>query len=220
LSDTLEHLLPFTMASLSWWLAVFLVLPGPGATIALFQLVDPRLTSELDRPGLRQSARVTVANLKRGWILALCTLPVLLLLLYNLGTYQSLESRLAILAPLWVVLLLLGLISTLSAFAMAALFGQPATVALRHGILLSAARLPRAFVVVVLIWLLLFVGTLLVVPLVMFLPATIAAITSRLVLDGLGVPVTDPLAPTDERLQEEQSGKTTPERRWGIGVRR
>jgi uncharacterized membrane protein YesL len=208
------------MASLSWWLAVFLVLPGPGATIALFQLVDPRLTSELERPGLRQSAQVTLASLKRGWILALCTLPVLILLLYNLAYYNSLESRLAILAPLWVVLLLLGLISTLSAFAMAALFDQPATVALRHGILLSAARLPRALVTVVLIWLLLFVGTLLVVPLVMFLPATIAAISSRFVFDSLGLSVHDPLAPTDERVQEEQTGKTTSERRWGIGVRR
>jgi uncharacterized membrane protein YesL len=207
------------MASLSWWLAIFLVLPGPGATIALFQLVDPRLASELDRPGLRQSARVTLANLKRGWILALCTLPVLILLLYNLAYYNSLESRLAILAPLWVILLLLGLISTLSAFAMTSLFDQPATVALRHGILLSAARLPRALVTVVLIWLLLFVGTLLVVPLVMFLPATIAAISSRFVFDSLGVPVHDPLAPTDERVQEEQTGKTTSERRWGIGRR-
>jgi hypothetical protein len=47
-------------------------------------------------------------------------------------------------------------------------------------------------------------GALLVVPLVMFVPALTAAVVNRVVLDGLGLPVLDPLAPTAERRVEEQ----------------
>jgi hypothetical protein len=43
-----------------------------------------------------------------------------------------------------------------------------------------------------------------VVPLVMFVPTLTAAVVNRVVLDGLGLPVLDPLAPTAERLVEEQ----------------
>jgi hypothetical protein len=42
----------------------------------------------------------------------------------------------------------------------------------------------------------------------MFVPALIAAVVNRVVLDGLGSPVLDPLAPTDERLVEEQRRAT------------
>ena len=50
LSDTLEHLLPFTLASLGWWLGIVSILFGPGATQSLFRITDPRIISELDRP--------------------------------------------------------------------------------------------------------------------------------------------------------------------------
>ncbi len=53
LSDTLEHLLPFTLASLGWWLGIVSILFGPGATQMLFRIADPRIISELDRPGIR-----------------------------------------------------------------------------------------------------------------------------------------------------------------------
>ncbi|MGH2535233.1 MAG: hypothetical protein ACRDJW_23470 [Thermomicrobiales bacterium] len=202
LSDTFEHLLPFTMASLGWWLCVFLIIPAPGATIALFRLTDPRVTSELERPSLRQSWDVTLANLRRGWGVAFLTVPILLILVVNLATVGS-AARLAMLVPLWVILFLLGVAAALSAFALAALFDQPALDAVKHGLLLTGARLPSALFVIVLLWLIVFLGTVLVVPLFMFLPAAVAAVANRLVLDGLGVAIHDPLAPTEERLLEE-----------------
>ncbi|MGH2562161.1 MAG: hypothetical protein ACRDJH_24135 [Thermomicrobiales bacterium] len=202
MKDTFEHLLPFTMASLGWWLCVFLIVPAPGATIALFRLTDPRVSSELERQSIRQSVDVIWANLRRGWGVAALTVPILLILVINLATVGS-AARLAILVPLWAILLLLGVAATLSAFALAALFDQPALDAVKHSLLLTGARLPRALFVVVLLWLIVFLGTVLVVPLFMFLPAAVAAAANRMVLDGLGVEIYDPLAPTEERLREE-----------------
>jgi uncharacterized membrane protein YesL len=202
------------MASLGWWVCVFLVVPAPGATIALFRLTDPRVSSELERPGIRQSWGVVWENLRRGWGVAGLTVPVLLILIFNLVTVGS-SARLAVLVPLWVILFLLGLAATLSAFSLAALYDRPALESVKNGLLLTGARLPRALLVVILLWLIVFLGTLLVVPLFMFLPAAVASATSRLVLDGLGVEIADPLAPTDERLREEVQTQTRKRSRFG-----
>lgn len=203
LRDTFERLLPYTMASLGWWLCVILVVTAPGATVALFKLTDPRVTSELERPGLRQSWEAVWANARRGWGVALLTVPILGILIFNLLTVET-AATLAVLVPLWAILFLLGVVATLAAFALAALFEQSAFDAVKHGLLLTGARLPRMLVAVVLLWVVVFLGTVLVVPLFMFLPATVAATANRLVLDGLGVEIPNPLAPTDERLREEQ----------------
>jgi uncharacterized membrane protein YesL len=196
------------MASLGWWLCVFLVIPAPGATIALFRLTDPRIASELDRPSVRQSWDVVWENLRRGWGMAIMTVPVLLILIFNLVTVGS-TARLAVLVPLWAILLLLGLAATLSAYVLAALFDQPAVSAVKNGLLLTGARLPRALVAIVLLWLIVFIGTVLIVPLFMFLPATVASVVNRVVLDGLDIPVANPLAPTEERLREEEQKRTS-----------
>ena len=45
-----------------------------------------------------------------------------------------------------------------------------------------------------------------VLPLVLLGPAFFACIVNRFVLDGLGVPVIDPDAPTDERVDEQARG--------------
>ena len=66
----------------------------------------------------------------------------------------------------------------------------------------------QALAVAVVVLFVIAVGAALVVPLVMFVPALIAAVVNRVVLDGLGSPVLDPLAPTDERLVEEQRRAT------------
>ena len=62
----------------------------------------------------------------------------------------------------------------------------------------------QALVVAIVVLCVIAAGAALVVPLVMLVPALIAAVVNRVVLDGLGLPVLDPLAPTDERLVEEE----------------
>jgi hypothetical protein len=213
LSDTLENLLHFVGYTVAWWLCVFTVVLGPGATVALFAAVDPRIVSSIDRPGPRELFRSAVGSLRRGWILALITIPVLGVLFYNLWYYGSRASGLALLAPAWFALLLVGAAIATSAFAIAALFDQSPLAALRTATILTGARLWNALVVAVLLWVLIVLGAVLVVPLFMFLPAAVAAAINRLVLDGLGIPVADPLAPTDERMVEE--ARTKEARKFG-----
>lgn len=201
-ADTLDHLLPYTLVTLAWWLGVLLVGTAPAATIALVAATDPRRA--VDRPEWREAVAVARANLKRGWVVALMTVPFVLVLMANIATFGGTASRWALLAPLWTVLLLLAIAVSLSAFSVAGLTALPAKTAAKQGALLVGARPFRALALALLTLSLVSIGGALVVPLVMFVPALIAALVNRLVLDGLGVPVPDPLAPTEERQAEEQ----------------
>lgn len=207
LSDTLENLFQFVLCSLTWWACCVTVVLAPGATIALFAAADPRLASSWDRLGPRAMAGRAVHKLRQGWTLALFTAPVLALLTYNLGFYGGSDSGLSLLVPAWLVLLLVGSLITLSAFSMVALLDEPPRAALRAAAILTGARVGHALVVGILLYVLIALGSVLVVPLLMFLPATVAATINRLVLDGLKIPVHDPLAPTDERQVEEAIAK-------------
>lgn len=213
LSDTLEHLLPYSLASLAWWLAVFTVVFAPGATLALFRVADPRATSDLDRPSLRESAAVAKQSQGRGWPLALVCLPVVAVLFWNLRFYGLDRSRIAILTPFWIVLLLVAIFLTATAFSTAALLDESWRTALHQAVVQTAGRLPTAIVISVMLWPLLLLGALLVVPIFMFLPATVAAVINRFVLTGRGIPIADPLIPTDERAVEE--ARSRERRRFG-----
>jgi hypothetical protein len=202
-SDTLEHLLPFTIASLGWWLAVFTVVLAPGATIALFRAADPRAASDVDRPSLRDGFDTARRTLGLGWRLAGICLPVVAVLLWNLRFYGLRDSRVSLLAPLWIVLLLLAIFLTAAAFSFLALLDQPWRSALTGAATQTASQLPTALSISLLLWPVLILGGLLVVPIFMFLPATIAAVVNRFVLLGRGEAIPDPLTPTDERAREE-----------------
>jgi hypothetical protein len=207
LSDTLENLLHFVLSSLLWWLCVISILVGPGAVLALFKATDPRIGSSFDRLGPREFLAEATNQWRRGWKLALVTLPIVALLGYNLWFYGASDSRLAILVPAWVLLLTIAILTTFSAFSIAALLDEPPLSAIRIGAIITGAKIWHGLVVAFLLYGLTVVCAFLVVPVIMFLPATIAATINRLVLNGLGIPVHNPLAPTDERLLEESIAK-------------
>lgn len=201
-SDTLEHLLPYTLLTLAWWLGVLLIIPAPASTIALAAMTDPRRA--IDRPEWRDALTIARGAVRRGWGLALLTVPFVLVLAANLTSYGGSGSRWSLLAPLWTVLLLLAIAVTLSGFAIAGLTPAPAPLAAKQAALLVGARPLRALALSILALVLVSIGGALVVPLVLFVPALIASIVNRLVLDGLGLAVLDPLAPTEERVAEER----------------
>jgi hypothetical protein len=203
LKDTLENLLQFFLYSISWWLCVFSIVLAPPAAVALFKAVDPRIGSTLDRLSVRGFFSEVLQSWRRSWKLALITFPILGLLIYNLWYYVEKSGTLAIFAPAWFVLLMIAGAITLSALALVGLLDLPTLPALRAAAVLTGARLGHVIVVGVLLWALVAVGTVLVVPLFLFLPSTVAATIDRLLLDGLSIPVADPLAPTEERLIEE-----------------
>jgi uncharacterized membrane protein YesL len=205
LADTYDHLVYFTLITLFWWLCVGLILPGPAATIALFTHADPRIGTLTDRPSWAETLRLIRANLWRGWRLALITVPVLLLVLYNISFYGRGTSALGLLAPLWLFLLLIGLLITMSACSISALLQEEsAKTAAKLAVVLVGARLPRGLLLLLCTSIVVLLGSVLIVPAVMFIPATVAAIVNRFVLTGLRLDIPDPLSPTPERLAEAQ----------------
>ena len=206
LTDTLESLLPFVLLTLAWWVCLCLVIPAPAATVTLAAMADPRRT--VDRPDWREAIDAVRRNLWRGWGVLLPLLPVVAVLLANLSFYGGGTDRWNVLVPLWTVLLVFALPVALYAFAVAGLTDATAWSATKRAGLLVVRRPGQALAVAVVVLFVIAVGAALVVPLVMFVPALIAAVVNRVVLDGLGSPVLDPLAPTDERLVEEQRRAT------------
>src|SRR5918994_1409294 len=206
LTDTLESLLPFVLLTLAWWLCLCLVIPAPAATVTLAAMADPRRAAA--RPDWREVLGAVRRNLWRGWGVVLPPLPFVAVLLANLSFYGGRADRWDVLVPLWTVLLLFALAVVLYAFAVAGLTDATAWSATKRAGLLIARRPGQALVVAVVVLFVIAAGALLVVPLVMFVPALTAAVVNRVVLDGLGLPVLDPLAPTDERRVEEQQRAT------------
>jgi uncharacterized membrane protein YesL len=204
LHDTLEHLLPFTAVTLAWWVGVGLVVTAPAATLALFTHVDPRIGTAKDRPTTRETLSFIRAHFFQSWGLVILTAPLIVVLVINIATIRPGESSFGVLAPVWLFLLLIVTFITATAFAHVALLEFRVIDAVKQGALMTVAYFPRVLIVAILLWLLLVVGTVLVIPVVMFLPATFAATIVRFVFEAREIKVIDPLSPTDERMREEQ----------------
>ena len=203
LLDTYENLAYFALLSLLWWLCAFSVLLGPSATLAIFTHADPRIGTVSDRPAVGETLRFILANIWRGWRLALLTLPVLLLLGYNIAFYGTRSSSLGILSPLWAFIFVIGIAITASAFSIQALRDERrALAAARLAALMVGAHLGHALL---LMFVLAFVGlvfAILVIPFVFFMPTLVAAVFNRFVLSSLRVSIPNPLEPTPERAAE------------------
>jgi len=189
------------------------ILFGPGATQALFRITDPRIISELERPGIRPGFSNPFKLDGRVWgVTALTVIPTAVLLA-NLSWWNDSSSVWTLLIPIWLILLVSFSVIGLMSFTIVSLFKNSGREAIRIAAVLAYGRpactipflLALAPVVVICVGL--------VVPTFLFLPALIAATFNRLVLDGLGIPIHDPLAPSDERRIEE--AKAQSRRRFG-----
>lgn len=201
ISDTLERLLPFTLLTLAWWPCALLIVPLGPATVALFAMTDPRrLVEEVER---HEAIEVGHRSWRRGWLILLATAPLVLVLAVNIGTFNTEQSRLVVLVPLWTILLLLIVAWAATSLSVAALLEAPAGPALRRAGRLVGERPVQSLLLAAVVCLLVALGAVLVVPLVLFVPAMVAAIVNRFVVDGLGIPVVDPLEPTAERRHED-----------------
>ncbi len=203
LADTFEHLLGYVVASVGWWLALVTVIAAPAATVALFSFTDPR--KSIDRPEWRDVLADVRRGFRRGWAVTLIVLPILTVLLLNLYSWGGTDSSFAFLAPFWLVLMVIGLAVGLGAYATVGLMDSSLRDAFKWGAYVVASAPFRTLFMMTMFLVYLVVGGLLVVPLILIVPALIAATVNRLVLGQLGIAVVDPLSPTDERLHEEQS---------------
>lgn len=202
LSDVFEHLLPFIVASVLWWLCVLSVVLGPPATVALFTFTDPRRS--VDRPEFGEVIEGFRRQAIPAWKLALSTIPFVALLVWDLGFYGGTDNTFALLSPLWFVLLLLAVALTLAANAVMGLTGAPLGSSLRQAAFVTLGAPFATLIVLIVVIFYVLGGTALVVPLIMIVPALVTSLVNRLVLRQLKIAVLDPLTPTDERLHEEQ----------------
>ncbi len=202
--DLFDQLLTFGMYSVLWWICVILVVPGPPATVALFSMCDPR--RKVSQPDFSDAVQVFKHSFRRSWGVALCTIPLIGILFWNLLFFSSSNHPLIALVPLWLIMLFLVYVVTLYAFSVAATMESGTRNAFRGAMYVLVSR---PFVSIGLGMFMLALGSILVVtvlPMVLFGPSLMACIVNRFVLVALDVPVIDPDAPTDERQYERERG--------------
>lgn len=217
LSDTLENLLAFTLASLTWWLGVVLVLFAPAVTQALFQAADPRLATSADPPGVSGAFRHPFSGAGKTWAIALLAGVPILVLVSNLRVYASDFNGWSLLVPLWLIILISLVLIGMVALSHAALLESSTGTALRIAAALVIGQPGRVLSMLAVMLPVCLLGAAAVVPIFTLLPAMIAATVNRFVLVSLAVPMADPLAPTDERRIEEsiEQAQANAARRFG-----
>ncbi len=216
LRDTIEHLVIFIGATIGFWIGLATVVFAPSALLTLFYATDPRHGVESETPSINATLRYLRTNWRRSWLLGLATVPALALLFYNALFYSQHSGTLKALTPLWLVLFVIGLMITLAAFSTSALLDRPVKPSLRLGFLITGKALPRYAIVIALTALLAVLGIMMIIPLILILPATIAAIINRVILRELAISIADPNAPTPELLAEQKISGKQPSRLGGL----
>lgn len=204
LKDLFEQFLTMSLFSLAWWLSVILIVPGPPATVALFSMADPR--RQTSTPDMADAIAVFRSSFKRGWGFALCTVPLIVILLWNLTSYAGTSQVLAAIVPLWVIMLLLVVIVTVDGFAVAGTMESGVKNAFRGAMFVLVSRPFMSICLAIVLLILAFFMTITVLPMLLVGPALIACVVNRFVLTILGIEIVDPLAPTDERAYERERG--------------
>ena len=192
----------------AWWILTATVVFAPSATLLLFHQADPRRGAWDERIGFRGFARFLLDNFVRGWTLALAVLPLIGLITFNLSYYGGGDTTLAVLAPIWLVLLIMGITAAVVVFSVAWTTNLPPSECLKTGLRMTGVRLPTALVILFLTGLLpvLLISTLpFLYPLVLSVPGIVATAFSTFVLKAMRVAIPEPNKPTDERLHEKRS---------------
>ena len=241
--DTFEHILPFMLASIVWWLLIIVplfvglvmasVLPpvigdlailiaiavgfGPATTV-LAKWVDPRLT--IRRPEPRDAMGWLRRYAVHSWIVAAWLTAVLGILGLNLIFYAAGSNAFALLTPLWGILLIITTMVTFISLAMVSLTdATPREAFRRTGFVIASAPF-QSLLLFLFIVLISVIGTVSVVGVVLIVPPLIMAAVDRLVLNQLRIEIPDPNAPTEERLVERKTGDREGQRQGRRGVTR
>jgi hypothetical protein len=192
-----------------WWLLLTTIIFVPTATLLLFKHADPRAGVWDDRPDIRESGQILWSQLARGWLITVATVPLVGLMAFNMTYYGGGDSSLSFLAPIWLMLLILGITATITIFAVAGVTDLPAKEAIVTGARLAAMRLPAALMIVfvtALVPILMITSTYYVLlPIAVLIPGLVATAFSKFVLKAMGTAVPEPNQPTDERIHEKHS---------------
>ena len=233
--DTFDQILPYMLGSVLWWIAVFIpfvifagigaalptvlgeaalivgIIIGAGpATALLAKWVDPRLIVE--RPSVRDLLPWFREYARTAWIVGAFVFAALGVLLLNLVFYARSGSVFTVLVPLWVFLIVIGVIVAFTALALVTLTDATPRQAFRRAGYVIASAPVQSLLLALWVLFTVVVGVTLVVPLVLLTPPLVMAATNRLVLNQLQIAIPDPNAPTDERVVERTTGDRNPNR--------
>ena len=115
LKDAYDQFVQLMIVSVLWWICAILIVPGPPATVALFRMMDPR--NAIQTPELGDFFRILRENFRTGWGVALFTVPIILVLSWNMLFFRDSDSVFAIMVPLWFVMIIITFMLMLYAFA-------------------------------------------------------------------------------------------------------
>lgn len=231
--DVFEQMIFMMGLSLAWWLCLAPLVVGyfmttltpillpvalltaflvPPATVTLFSMADPRRI--VNKPDMQEMVSVFATSVRRGWTIALATVPFLLVLAWNIAYFQGASTFLAAFVPLWFIMFVFVFILMLYMFSLAGTMESRLRNAFRGGMFVLVSRPFTGALLSILIMVVAAIFTVLVLPMLLFGPALLAAVINRFVLDALQVDVIDPNAPTSERAFEREKGINPEQTAW------
>lgn len=202
--DFFEQFMTFSLLSFLWWLCAITVVGGPPASVALMSITDPRKKGSA--PELGDAIEVFRSSWRRAWGIALFTVPLLIMLVWNLTFFSDSATALAPLIPLWFILLVMVFAIALYAFSVAGTMESGVRNAFRGALFILVSRPFLGLGLSVFVAMLILVMSVLVIPMVFFGPALVSSIVNRFTLTLLGEEIIDPSAPTVERADERSRG--------------
>lgn len=204
LKDAYDQFVLVMVVSVLWWACALLIVPGPPATVALFRMMDPR--NQVSMPEIREFFRTIREEFVTAWGIAAVTVPVILVLAWNMIFFQDTDSFFALMIPLWFVMIVIIATLMLYAFATVAAMDSRVRNGFRGATYLLVMWPFSSVMMVVVLGLISSVLVVLVLPLILFGPGLSAAVINRFVLAGYDVEVIDPNSPTTERSTEVAQG--------------
>jgi uncharacterized membrane protein YesL len=204
LKDAYDQFVLVMIVSVAWWICAVLIVPGPPATVALFRMMDPR--NQVAMPELADFIRFMRESFKTAWGVAVFTLPVIVVLAWNMLFFRDSDSLFAMMVPLWFVMIVITWLLMIYAFATMATMESYVRNAFRGAVYLLVMWPFTAGLLFVFLSLIGALFTVLVLPLILFGPGVSAAVINRFVLAGYDVEVIDPSSPTQERAHEVARG--------------
>lgn len=187
--DIWEHLVLVMACSLTWLVLVVLIIPGPPATVALFEMAE-RLARREPLLEWRDYLRAVRARFGLGWRWAAIVTPVVAILLIDILAMPRIFSPTVAAPAQWFFIVTLALWLVVNWYALALLFQQKELsmrLALRNGAVLLLQHPLFTFVLTAVTALLLWLGVILVLVNLLFGPMLVALIGTHAVLDRLAL---------------------------------
>lgn len=173
--------------SLVWLFLVLLIVPGPPATLALFDMAE-RIARHEHLLEFRDYLRAVWARFGVGWRWAAVNIPVLAILLIDIRVVPLMFEASVAVPVQWFFIGALALWLVVNWFALAFLFQQQemsVRQALRNGAVLVLQHPLFTLAVVVITVILLWLSTILIIVNLLFGPMLAALIGTHAVLDRL-----------------------------------